>query len=294
MGNRFFHWNPSLIKQLAHLKPSVVITCGFDLSMLQGFFWSRIERVPHISFSDGTLDSEGSIGLVRRFVRRVVIRNSRALVGASRKTLLLFQKYGAPSHDCFQSCLCVDNSRYANDGFEKSFDLLYVSQLIHRKMPDLIIDIMHFLGRDYSLQVVGDGQLRDWFTGALASGRVNYNYAGFVEPNEMPSFYKKARLFLFPTRSDAWGVVANEACAAGVPVMTTPSAGAAGELIVHGENGFVLAPTAEIWANHIRLLLEDKELYTKMSRGAVARVRDYNYENAVQGISDSIERALKQ
>jgi putative transposase len=53
---------------------------------------------------------------------------------------------------------------------------------------------------------------------------------GYFSQNELPYYYALTRVFLFPTLLDPWGVVANEACAAGVPVITCSNAGAAGDL----------------------------------------------------------------
>lgn len=283
----------SLIKALNKLKPAVVVTSGFNLSMLTAFTWARIRKIPHISFSDGTLESEKGIGFVRRQVRKVMLGRSRSAIGASLKTLELFQLYGVPSENLFQSCLCVDNTLFGGNSRAKEFDLLYVSQFIHRKMPDLVVEIMEQLGPTYSLLVVGNGELKNWLIDELQKNSVNFNYAGFIQSNEIPAIFQKGRILLFPTRSEAWGVVSNEACAAGIPVITTNEAGAAGELIVHGENGFVLPPDAGVWAEHIRKLLKDKELYIAMCSKAVSMVEPYSFENAARGIADAIMHSLE-
>jgi len=294
-GKTFFHWNlSSLLKELRRSKPIAVITSGFDASMLQAFLWARIAKVPHISFSDGTLDSERRFGFFRRLTRRAVVKGSHCVIGASMKTLALYRHYGAPSEKCFESCLCVDNDRYQGRDQKKEFDLLYVSQIIHGKMPDLIIEIMVELGTNYSLLVVGDGTLKTWFLKELEEKGVRYRYAGFVQPDETPAFFQKVRLLLFPTRRDAWGIVANEACAAGIPVLTTREAGVAGELIIDGENGFVLPPVASGWAEHIRTLLNDRKLYSDMCREASSRVRMFTCERAARGIVDAVTASLDE
>lgn len=293
-GGFHLHWNPSLISQLDRLKPIVLITCGYDPAMLQGFFWSAWKRVPHISFSDGTLSSERRVGFFRRLSRRTVIKNSSSCVGASLKTLSLFQHYGASAASCFQSCLCVNNSVYSGSVQEKAYDLLYVARIVHGKMPELIVEVMEILRKDYSLEIVGDGNLREWLLSNLRERKVKFDYAGFVQPDIIPKFYQKSRLLLFPTRSDAWGIVANEACAAGVPVLTTESAGAAGELVIDGVNGFVLPPLPHVWAQHIRQLLSDETLYQQMSANAFNRVQPYNYENASLGLLNAILAAINK
>jgi glycosyltransferase involved in cell wall biosynthesis len=64
---------------------------------------------------------------------------------------------------------------------------------------------------------------------------------------ELPEVFSKARIFLFPTKFDCWGLVANEACAAGLPVFISPHAGAAGELVKSGINGYVLELDVNVW-----------------------------------------------
>jgi glycosyltransferase involved in cell wall biosynthesis len=57
----------------------------------------------------------------------------------------------------------------------------------------------------------------------------------------MSHAYKEATLLVFPTLCDGFGMVVAEALAHGVPVITTPNAGAA-DLIVEGRNGFLVPP----------------------------------------------------
>ncbi|MHC1743881.1 MAG: glycosyltransferase family 4 protein [Syntrophobacteraceae bacterium] len=278
---------------LSAMRARTVISCGYDAVMLRAFVWARRHRVPHITFTEGTLRSERSFGPMRRLVRRLVIRGSAACIGGSRKSIDLLVRYGADPTACFRSCLCVDNDRYVRAAAEKEYDLLYLAHFIPRKMPDLITGIMQVLGKGFSLLVVGDGPQRSDFLGALDCNQVDYHYTGFVQPQELPAIIARCRLLLFPTRTDTWGIVANEGCAAGLPVLTTPEAGAAGELIVHGRNGYILPPRADVWADCIRTLLYDPGLYTAMSRSAREMATPYNIDAAANGIQSAILHALR-
>jgi glycosyltransferase involved in cell wall biosynthesis len=131
---------------------------------------------------------------------------------------------------------------------------------------------------------MGDGPQREAVLNVLRSNEISFHYAGFLSQSELPRYYAAARLFLFPTKLEPWGVVANEACAAGVPVITCPNAGVAGDLVLHGHNGLVLDLDAELWCEHIIDLLNDATLLGLYSQNALARVQDYNYEAAAQGI----------
>ena len=88
--------------------------------------------------------------------------------------------------------------------------------------------------------------------------------------------------------ADAWGVVANEACAAGLPVLITPEAGAARELVVDGVNGYVLELDVETWAEIAARLIADAELYQSMSRASRESVREYTFDRAAAAFRDAI------
>jgi glycosyltransferase involved in cell wall biosynthesis len=65
---------------------------------------------------------------------------------------------------------------------------------------------------------------------------------GFRQIEELPRFYAHACCFIHPAISEPWGLVINEALAAGLPVLSTVNAGAAEELVIEGVNGFIFDP----------------------------------------------------
>jgi len=62
-------------------------------------------------------------------------------------------------------------------------------------------------------------------------------FAGVVR--EVESCYSASDIFVMPSRMDTFGLVVLEAMAAGLPVIVSPTVGAA-DLVVHGVNGFIL------------------------------------------------------
>ena len=121
---------------------------------------------------------------------------------------------------------------------------------------------------------------------------VDAHFHGFALQKELPALYRSARIFLFPTHADVWGVVANEACAAGLPVIVSPHAGVAGELVVNGENGYVCTLEAELWAEHAASLLAQQERWERFSRRSLALVKNYTFDHAAQGVVDACRFAL--
>ena len=65
---------------------------------------------------------------------------------------------------------------------------------------------------------------------------------GFVSPKELPAVMAESGCLLLPSRFEPWGVVVQEAAAAGQAVICTRTCGAASRLVLDGYNGRVVAP----------------------------------------------------
>jgi glycosyltransferase involved in cell wall biosynthesis len=152
------------------------------------------------------------------------------------------------------------------------------------------------LGRRTSILFVGAGTLENSIRAAAALHEplVDTVIHGFAAQRELPDLYRSARIFLFPTVWDPWGVVANEACAAGLPVIVSPEAGVAGELVRDGENGFVCSLDPELWAQRATMLLARPALHEDFSRRSLRLVGDYSYDNAAAGLVEACRFSLRE
>jgi glycosyltransferase involved in cell wall biosynthesis len=145
------------------------------------------------------------------------------------------------------------------------------------------------------LLLVGSGELEAQMRRAAdrAADRVDAHFAGFAKQAQLPGLYARARVLLFPTTGDTWGVVANEACAAGLPVLVSAQAGVAGELVRDGENGAVLPLDTSRWADAAVELLVDAQRWQRMSRRSLELVEPYTHVNAARGLAAAIRHAAR-
>ncbi len=87
----------------------------------------------------------------------------------------------------------------------------------------------------------------------------------------MPAYYGRAGAFIHPALVEQWGLVVNEAMAAGLPVLVSERAGCAPDLVRQGVNGFTFDPlnTAEL----ARLLgVISRSAHDRAGWGAASRV----------------------
>jgi glycosyltransferase involved in cell wall biosynthesis len=289
---RYIHNNIDVLPALNRLAPDVVITTGFNPTHLYSFAYALAKGIAHVSMTDGTFESELSLSSFHRQVRRAVYARSHAFIWAGLGGKKLYASYGIAESRSFQSCLCVDNAAYcrANEHDDHRFDFIFCGRIEPVKNPlfalELALEVARRLNRVVKILYVGAGAEEAALRRAAAvhADRVDVVLHGFASQSELPALYRSARIFLFPTSWDPWGVVANEACAAGLPVIVSPKAGVAGELVVDGQNGFVCDLDVGLWADRAVMLLTRTALYRAFSQASRAMVSHFTFDAASDGI----------
>lgn len=297
---RYIHNNPDVIPALRRFAPDVVVSDGLNPTQLYAFVYAFLKRIPHVPLTDGTWQSEQGLSRVHKLIRRIVYRHSSAFLSASDGGQRLFESYGVPAERCFRSYLCIDNEAYVRtpEPTGEKFDLLFSGRMVREKGPLFALEVAKKaagrLGRKVSILFVGAGSEEDRLKEAAdaADELVTARFHGFARQGELPALYRSARVFLFPTLGDVWGVVANEACAAGLPVIVSPHAGVAGELVLDGENGFVCELDLALWTERAVTLLAVQDTWERFSRRSLELVREYTFDNAAGGLVDACHYAL--
>ncbi len=297
---RYIHNNPDVVLALRRFAPDVIVNDGLNPTQLYAFAYAWMKGIPHVPLTDGTYESELGLSRVHKFVRRIVYARSQAFLSASMGGQRLFESYGVSRDRCFKSYLCIDNDAYQNtpepDG--PKFDFIFSGRLVPEKGPmfalEVALETARRLGRKTRIVFAGSGSEEERLKEAARqmTDMVEAHFHGFALQKELPGLYRSARIFLFPTHADVWGVVANEACAAGLPVIVSPHAGVAGELVIEGENGHVCLLDVARWAEHAATLLAQQGKWELFSRRSLALVKKYTFDHAAQGVVDACRSAL--
>lgn len=147
---------------------------------------------------------------------------------------------------------------------------LYVGRLIPVKnLPRLVEAYRLYRERvadPWALIVVGKGPLASVFTGVEG-----VEMLGFVQPSLLPEVMWRARCFVLPSVFEPWGVVIQEAAAAGLPIIASHECGAVTALIRDGVNGFIVTPEVEsITAAMLRVAETGDDELRSMSQASMA------------------------
>ena len=296
---RFMHSDLGVWTVLNLLKPDVVITTGYIPTFLFAFVWAISHRIPHIAMTDGTVRSEKSLSWLHHFVRRIVLGSSAAFVGACEGSSDLFKQYGVAKHLIHKSHLCADNKRFSCLPTLDPVDFIFCGRFLTHKQPLFAMQVAHatavHLGRKTAIDFVGSGIMEPEMLNyaAAISDLVSCRFLGYATQAELPRHYANAKIFLFPSEWDPWGVVANEACATGLPVIVSPHAGVAGELVIDGYNGYVRELDLSLWAEAAVALLTDEKLYNDFQKHSREQVVEYNFDNSASGLTDAIRQAYE-
>jgi glycosyltransferase involved in cell wall biosynthesis len=209
-------------------------------------------------------------------------------LSASMGGTKLYESYGIPCDRCFRACLCVENSDFRGDGTHENaqFDFIFCGRIESVKGPlfalDVALEVARRLSRKVKILFVGTGSLeqRVQDTASMYPHLLEARFHGFARQDDLPALYRSAKVFVFPTEWDPWGVVANEACAAGLPVLVSPHAGVAGELVLDGQNGYICGLEVGLWAERSIVLLTRPEIYRDFSERSRSMVSKFTFENA--------------
>jgi glycosyltransferase involved in cell wall biosynthesis len=131
------------------------------------------------------------------------------------------------------------------NGSTQGVVVMFCGSLDRRKAPDVLLEAFAAVTRQapqVHLLLVGDGPMRLWLAQrAVALGLAHQvSFAGFVQGEELRQAYLASDIFVLPTRGhEGWGVVVQEAMAAGLAVIVSDRVGAGADLIDNGRSGLV-------------------------------------------------------
>lgn len=177
---------------------------------------------------------------------------------------------------------------------------LFVGTLDPRKNIDLLIDVYErlpeLLRQRFPLVVVGfEGWKSEKTIARLKDGeRAGWaRYLGFVEDRALPAMYAGARVFLYPSRYEGFGLPVLEAMSAGVPVICSDAASLPE---VAGAEGAVLIADDDVDGFHQALLraFEDDAWCIAACMNGVKQASRFSWERTVASTVQAYKLALQQ
>ena len=185
----------------------------------------------------------------------------------------------------------------------ETFRLLYAGRILWWKGVHLAIQALAAARAarvDAKLTIVGDGPARNDLEKLTLKLGVSDHviWRGELPRGELLEVYATHHAFLFPSLHDAGGTVVLEAWAYGLPVICL-SLGGPGRIV--GSTCGRVVPVAgrsedeciDMLASAIAALAEDENYRLELSRGAIARSREFSWSKVVATLYAEIGRKLQ-
>ena len=151
--------------------------------------------------------------------------------------------------------------------------VLFVSKLTAKKRADDLIRAFALIERQFAnarLVIAGSGEQAEELRNLAADlSPQRLIFVGFHNQSELPGLYAASDVFVLPSAKEPWGLVVNEAMAAGLPVIVSDEVGAAPDL-VEGKGTGVVFPCGDVTALAQALATLIGSLDVRKSLGAAA------------------------
>jgi glycosyltransferase involved in cell wall biosynthesis len=302
--------NRRVFSSLNKIAPDAVLCGGYNyLASWQTAGWARVHGVPLLLWSESTaLDRRHGHRPVE-FMKRRFLNLCAAFVVPGRSAAQYLKNLGIPDERIFTAPNAVDTNLFAalaekarqNEIHVRArFSLplryfLYVGRLVRAKGVFELVEAYARLDDEIrssvGLVLVGDGADRSELmqrASPITPGMIQF--PGFVQREGLPEFYALADGLIFPTHSDTWGLVVNEAMSCRLPIIASDVAGCVADLVQDGWNGFVIPPvdSFQLTAAMVRLA-GDAGLRIEMGSRSRERVQAYSPAAWAEGLVKVVE-----
>jgi glycosyltransferase involved in cell wall biosynthesis len=119
-------------------------------------------------------------------------------------------------------------------------------------------------------------------------------FLGHIDYEELPTIYSRARCLVLPSMVEQWGLVVNEAVAAGLPVLLSDRCGAAADLLVEGENGYSFNPERQSeMVDCLRRIASMRDI-ASLRAVSLEKAAEWDLDRFGSGLKWCIDIALKR
>ncbi len=174
--------------------------------------------------------------------------------------------------------------------FEKGFDLLAAAyrEIVARARARGITRPFRLIITGGNANPTIEAEIRRYFNG------LDVHFTGMLTGEALATMYASADAFVFPSQSETFGQVVQEAMASGLPVVAQRAGGPA-DLVVPGQTG-TLVPAGDVaaFADAIATMIADDLGRARMGRVARAVAEHRSWDAINLRISHTVAEAVRQ
>ena len=291
---------------LTRYSPKVVVTVGWaDRAYQQLLMQCQKMRIPLVVISDSRYCDQPRSPIKEWLKRQLLCGYSSAVVAGKQSRDYLI-RLGFSPHSIYQPWDVVDNDLFSllsgPSQVEAQNDrpFLCVGRLITEKNHAVLLEAFSLYQRQgglKSLQLVGSGPLQPELVnqcqGLLDPGKVSF--IPFEQIEDLVKRYAAAWALILPSSKDTWGLVVNEAIAAGLPVIVSTSCGCVDDLIQDGVTGWSFSTNNSrdlvdcLWKVERQSLAQRHKMVQDARKG----LEGYRPASFAAGLTSACDHAIK-
>lgn len=295
-----------LFKELRSTNPDIVAVAGYaNPAIFFTLLWGIVNRKKIILLSATKEDDACRNPLTESLKRLVISRYSGALVGGKPQQRYL-AKLGMPPDHIKVGYNVVGNQafnptliRKLPSPLEKPY-FLSVNRFVPKKNLLLLLQAYNkyqsfSCNIPYDLVLCGDGPLKSEVESYISRHGLKHkvHLPGFLQQDELKPYYAHAKCFIHASLQEQWGLVVNEAMAAGLPVLVSNKCGCYEDLILEGVNGFSFTPDNVSQLSKLMLKVSSEEInLLDMGEASLAHIKRFSPEYFAKGLRDVVQLSL--
>ena len=298
---------PGLVRMLKRMDPDLVIAPGFSLATMKIWMQSFTQRFAFIIWTGSVEQGNRYDSLIRVMQRRILASGASAFVVYGSVSRAYVEKLGVPADKVFIGINTVDTSFFSEQTRvireqlppSECKHLTYVGHLSRqKKVSDLVKTIIHLAQKrdDFIFEVIGDGEelpiLRNLVSVNQMGERIVFR--GHQPKEDLPMFFARSNGLLLQPGFDTWGLVLNEAMAAGVPCVAPRHACAVQDLLKESDLGLVIDYSdREHFIEAIEWLLDNPSAGKEMGKNAQDFVTQHaSLAQSASGFVRAVQKSL--
>ncbi len=237
--------------------------------------------VPRVVISERNDPGIQDHGLHWRILRRLCYRQAHVITANSRGVIQALQGYVPEDKLVYTPNPLQMPDETAVPDQEEPF-VLIVGRLHHQKAHDVLLRAFSMLGPDlgkWRLRIVGDGELRKDLVSHAEKLGISERVDWIGQTEDVNAHYKKAAIFVMPSRYEGTPNALLEAMSYGLPVIVSNASSGPLELVGHDQTGLVIpAADPHSLAQALERLMSDPGLRQRLGLAARQRVFQFDEE----------------
>ncbi|MCJ8279698.1 MAG: glycosyltransferase family 4 protein [Rivularia sp. ALOHA_DT_140] len=295
-----------LFSVLSQIDPEVIVIAGYaNIGMFAALLWSIWHRKPAILLSESKED-DAPRSYLSEIIKRWILKGYKAaLVGGKPQKRYLI-KLGMNPKSIFTGYNVVGNDEFQPEKIkslpvphQKPYFLAINRFVAKKNLLTLISSYGNYsqtAGIDaWDLVLCGNGELRPQIEQQIAELNLqdSVHLPGFLQQDELLPYFAHAKCFIHASIQEQWGLVVNEAMAAGLPILVSNHCGCFEDLVIESVNGFGFDPENSQQLTELMLKMSSGEIdLEKMSQASLEHIQKFSPDYFAEGLMQAIEYAL--